>query len=61
MISFPDEGVKVTKVEKGIRKQGLFSPYTEFRNYFVFQSGFLPSVETEKEPLMILVNSLSQV
>ena len=51
----------MTHIEGVVRKKGLFSPYTNYRNYFVYEQGFTPLGGNEGEPRMILAHALSQV
>lgn len=42
LVGFPEKGLSVTQIVNPIRRKGLYSPYTEFRNYFVYEDGFDP-------------------
>lgn len=60
LVGFPENNLRVTNVVNPVRRKGLFSPYTSYRNYFVYEDGFNPN-RTQREPGMILAHSLSQV
>lgn len=36
LVGFPEKNLRVTNIVNPIRRKGLFSPYTSFRNYFVY-------------------------
>ena len=57
LVSFPERGARVTGRESGVRRKGLFAPFTAFHNYFVFEAGTVEGSEAR----MVLVHALSQV
>lgn len=61
LVGFPVQGLRVTEQKEVVRRKGLYSPYTAFRNYFVYEDGFNPLSRSESEPIMALAHSLSQV
>jgi hypothetical protein len=60
LVSFPIRDLSVQEIEAGVKKKGLFSPYTNFNNYFILEDHF-DYLQSNKEPQLFLVHVLSQV
>ena len=61
LISFPHSNAKVVSTKHNLTQKGIYAPFTEFGNYFVFAQNFHSSQANHNKDTMILTHALSHM